>query len=115
MSKVITSPSKRWQGSVTISDPLTLPQVEAIEAGLEMPRQADDTDKDGRVFFTVLDKPHLPAIFACVEKWELSHFPESVTIETFPMSPRKDSHELIAWLFHEIYKVYMGELEIPNE
>lgn len=112
MSKVITSPSKRWAGTVTISDPLTLPQVELIEAGLELPA---GTDGDGRVFFTVLDKPHLPAILACVEKWGLSNLPEAVAADNFPMSPRKASHELIAWLFNEIYKVYMGELEIPNE
>ena len=71
-------------------------------------------DKDGQIFFTVMDKPQLAGILACVEKWELSNFPENVTIETFPFSPRKASHELIEWLFGEIRKVYLGELDIPN-
>ena len=112
MSKVITSPIKRWAGSVTLSDPLTLPQVELFEAGLEIPASVSE---DGRVYFTVLDKPQLPAILACVEKWELANLPDPVTLETFPMSPRKASHELIAWLFGEIRKIYLGELDIPNE
>ena len=112
VSKVITSPVKRWAGTVTIADALTLPQVELFEAGLEHP---DNMPEDGRVFFTVLDKPQVPAILACVEKWELSNFPPSVTLETFPFTPRKNSHELIAWLFGEIRKIYLGELEIPNE
>ena len=113
MSKVITSPIARWAGTVTIADPLTLPQVELFEAALELPAEA--ADKDGRVFLTVLDKPQIPALLACVEKWALSGFPESVTADTFPMTPRKASHDLIAWLFGEIRKVYLGELEIPNE
>ena len=32
MSKVITSPIEKWSGSVTIADPLTIPQAQAIEA-----------------------------------------------------------------------------------
>jgi hypothetical protein len=112
VSKIIPSPIKRFPGSVTIADPLTLPQVEAIEAGLELPK---DTDGDGRVFFTVLDKNQLPAVLACVEKWELQNFPDPLTADNFPFSPRKDSHDLIVWLFGEIRKVYLGELDIPNE
>jgi hypothetical protein len=112
VSKVITSPSKRWPGSVTLCDPLTLPQVELIEAALEMPK---DVSEDGRVFLTVLDKPQLPAVLACVEKWELQNFPDSPALETFPMTPRKASHDLISWIFVELRKIYLGELEIPNE
>jgi hypothetical protein len=112
MPKVITSPLPRYPGSVTLADPLTLAQVELFEVALQ---PLPNVPEDARILLTVIDKPRIPAILACVEKWELSNLPESVTIETFPMSPRKASHELIAWLFNEIYKVYMGELEIPNE
>ena len=91
---------------------MTLPQAEAFETGLSLP---DGLSKDGQIFFTILDKPQLSSILLCVEKWELVNFPESVTADTFPFSPRKDSHELIAWLFGEIRKVYLGELEVPNE
>jgi len=111
MSKVITSPSKRWTGTVTISDPLLLPQVEAIESAMEIRPEGD------KVYITVIDKPRLPAIFACVEKWELQNFAISVTptIEEFPMSPRVESHKLIDWLWSEIRNVYLGESQVPNE
>lgn len=112
MSKTITSPIARWQGTVTLSEPLTLPQAEAIEQGLEMPK---DFPTEGLVFNTVGDKLRLPAVFACVEKWELKDFPADVNIGNFPFSPRGDSHKLIDWLFSELFKIYTGDQEIPNE
>ena len=118
MSKTITSPSKRWPGSVTLSDPLTLPQAEAIENALDDRRDAveeAETGEDGRVYFTITDKPCLPAVIACVEKWELEGFPDVVEVTSFPFSPRNAAHELIKWLFEEIIKIYSGESEVPNE
>ena len=110
MTKIITSPSTRFFGTVYIAEPLTCAQAEAIEAAMEINIQPDE-----KIWYTVLDKKKLPAIFACVEKWELSNLPENITSETFPFSPRKDTHQLIDWLYDEIRKVYLGELEIPNE
>jgi hypothetical protein len=111
MSKVITSPIERFAGTVTIADPITLPQAQAIERGLVMPEQS----ADGRVWLSVFDGNQLPAIFACVEKWELTNIPDNVTADNFPASPRVASHKLIDWIFSEIRNVYLGELEIPNE
>ena len=111
MSKVIISPIERYKGSVVIADPLTIPQAQAVEAGMTKP----ETDAEGKVFLSVIDGLQLPAIIACVEKWELSNLPENITADNFPASPRKDSHKLIDWLYSEIQKVYFGELEIPNE
>lgn len=109
MSKAITSPIERWAGSVTIADPLTIPQAHLIEAGLHRP------ESDGeKVWLTVIDEMRLPAIMACVEKWELENMPQPVTVETFPASPRGDSHKLIEWLFNQILQVYFGEALIPN-
>ena len=110
MSKVITSPLQRWAGEVTIADPLTLAQAHLIEQGLTQPTGGED----GRIWFTVIDGNQMPAILACVENWNLKNFPENVTAETFPASPRGDSHKLIDWLFSEIRTVYFGEAEVPN-
>lgn len=112
MSKTITYTGKKWAGSVTIAEPLTLPQAEAFELGLEMPK---DIPTDGLIFNTVPDKQKLAALFACVEKWELADFPNEVNVGNFPFSPRGESHKLITWVFDEISKVYMGEAEVPNE
>lgn len=109
MPKILSSPSKRWPGSVTIADPLTLPQVEPIEEALEYKPEG------AQVRLTVLDKNRLPAVLACVEKWELEGFPAAVTMETFPLSPRPESSKLIGWIWNEILKIYLGDLEVPNE
>ena len=111
MSKVVTSPIERWSGSVTIADPLTIPQAMAIEAAMTPPERGDDD----RIWLSVIDGNQLPAIFLCVEKWELKNMPEILTADNFPASPRVQSHKLIDWLFYEIRKIYLGELEIPKE
>jgi len=43
MSKVVISPIERYKGSVVIADPLTIPQAQAVEAGMTKP----ETDADG--------------------------------------------------------------------
>ena len=104
MSKVIKSPVKKWQGDITISDPLTFPQVQAIE----------DAIGDGEIKKlrgTKLDAQILPAVLLCVEKWELENF----THDPFPASPRMASSQLIAFVFNGLMKVYIGERDIPNE
>lgn len=110
--KVIKSTSEKWSGSVEIADPMTMLQVKAVEDALS--KFTEEKKEGGRVWFSEVDEAMLPAVFACVEKWELSGFPSTVTVETFPATPRTESHKLIRWLFNEIYKVYIGEVEIPN-
>jgi hypothetical protein len=112
MPKTITSPSKRWTGTVTLAEPLFLPQAEAIDMALQAP---PGYEEKATIPYTALDKWHFPAILACVEKWNLAGFPDPVTIETIPMTPRPESHALIEWIFLEIKKIYIGEQEIPNE
>ena len=108
---IITSQSKAYPGTVTIYDRLTLPQVELVEAALsDMPPITE-----GKVALTALDKPRLPALLACVEKWDLKGFPDNVTVENFPLTPRRQAHDLIMQIFVEIAKVYNGELDVPNE
>lgn len=111
MSKVITSKSKVFSGTVTLFDRLTLAQVELVEAALL------DTPpvKDGNVRLTDIDRPRLPALLACVERWDLQNFPEALTVDTFPLTPRRQAHDLVIQIFDEIVSVYNGEQQIPNE
>lgn len=126
---------QRWAGTVTLADPLTMHQARAIEMSNKTPPEierlladlADLKEKHGedseevkafnrkRVANIYYDDFQLPAILSCVEKWELKDFPETVTLDNFPASPRGDSHLLIAWLFGEVLKVFYGESIIPNE
>lgn len=117
MTKVIKSPSTIWTGSVHFADPLTMPQVHEIEKAMDLtsPEELKQfADDNGKVKKLVVDERQLPAILACVEKWEIESFPATVTLETFPATPRGQSHEFIRWLFSEIYKIYIGEIAIPN-
>lgn len=107
MSKVITVTGK-WAGTVTLTDPLTLPQAQLIEAGLKQP---EGHEGEARIWLSVLDAEKLPAVLACVEKWELENF----NPEPFPASPRGASHKLIDFIFSELVTIYMGEKEVPNE
>jgi len=109
MSKTIQVTGK-WAGSVEIADPLTIPQVQLIEAGLTPPEK----NADGTVWTSAIDSGKLPALFGCITKWELKGL-EGVTLETFPATPRKASHALVDFLFSELVKIYAGDVEVPNE
>ena len=97
MSKVITSPVQRWAGTVTIADPLTLSQAAVIEDAISGYEPTEGNVKI--ISLRVNDEKQLPAILACVEKWELSKCPQSVTLENFPASPRAARHNLVSWIF----------------
>lgn len=112
MSKVITSPYIRWAGTVTIADPMFLPQAEAFEASMTLPDELKD--KKGNISLLDIDRQRFPALLACVESWDLDGIPNPPTFETFPLSPRPDSHEIQDWIWREIRTVYLGELKIPN-
>lgn len=106
MSKTVISPIERWAGTVTIADPLTLPQAQLIEHAMQPPEVEGE-----KIWLSTIDANKLPAVQACVEKWELQNF----TPDPFPASPRVDSHRLMDWIFAEILTVYMGEAVVPNE
>jgi hypothetical protein len=107
--------SKTYKGTVTIFDRLYFAQVDTIENALANTREAFEKSSDAKVLYTVLDKHKIPALIACVEKWEINDFPETVTPETFPLTPRRETHEIINQIFDAIQTVYNGEIEIPNE
>ena len=105
MSKRISSPSSRWPGSVTLSDPMTLPQALAWEKAI---RATQGTT--GEATLTDVNYALLPGICACVEKWELERLGQ-LTPDNFPATPRRKSIELITWLTNEVSAVYTGEEE----
>jgi len=124
MPKVIKSPVKHFPGTVTLSDPLTLPQVVKIDECLFNRRHYfEETEVDGERMYTLkdgnfpsqADTVGVAAIVECVDEWALKNFPNDVTAETFPGSPRGASRELVSWLILEVLKVYNGETEVPNE
>lgn len=121
MSKVITSPVDRWPGTVYLPDPMTMPQVLAFEKALTQNNEYFE-DVDGQrvlrsnMLWGTPDSEWVKiAILPIVEEWHLSNFPDPVTEENFPFTPRVASRELVNWLVNEIFMVYAGEVDIPNE
>ena len=108
MSKVITSPVAKWPGTVTISDPLTLPQAIAVEHAINAVMALEGASQ------RVVNYTLLPGICQCVEAWNLEGL-GALTAETFPATPRKASAELAAWLVNEVTALYKDAEEIPNE
>jgi len=110
MSKVITSNVKRWPGTVTLSDPLTFPQVIAFQDAIDAASELGSS-----VTVSKYNQALLPGILECVEAWDLGNFPDPVGEDNFPATPRTASASLIGWLVTEIV-VLFGESEPdPNE
>jgi len=107
MSKIITSPVPKFAGTVTLSDPLTYPQVIAYERAVAAVRESATT-------LAEMHQAMLPGLFACVEAWNLAGLPDPVTPENFPATPRVASTKLVSWLVSEVAGLYGESEEIPN-
>jgi hypothetical protein len=132
MSKKIAVDLKGFKGSVTLAEPLNLQQVFEIENAKDAATSVEPSsywsmvntalknlNDDGTVkemqWSSRSDKFFLVAILACAEKFEINGLPENLTVDTFPMTPRKTAHALVELLWLELNKIYDGEIEIPNE
>jgi hypothetical protein len=127
MPKKISSPSSRWPGAVTFSEPLNMPQALAWQRArqeVDKLRVTEPIIVDGKETYPIRDDvimeeinvAQIPGIIACVDSWELEGFPQVVTPNNFPSSPRLKNIELIAWLVNTIWEIYWGtaEVEDPN-
>lgn len=124
--KRIESPSKKWAGYVLLHDPLNLEQVFAIEDVQDRSTEIEPSKflqkisdvsgtSIGITWSSRTDKLIVPAILLCVKEWHLTGMPEHPDVDNFPASPRKDARQLLDWIWEEINKIYMGDVEIPNE
>jgi hypothetical protein len=113
MSKTIESPVKRWPGTVTLSEPLSLPQKGAWEDAQGV---ASAAHVRGGMAFSWMAHI-LPGILACVEKWELGgDWPKYPSVTNVPCA-QKDTDELaelILWLTKEIQILFFDATDIPN-
>jgi len=100
----------KWAGSVTFTDPLTLPQAAAWERAVA---GAQKVLKEG-AGMSAYNYAILAGICTCVEKWELKGLPERITPESFPAKPHKARAELVAWLVNCVIDLYKDADEIPN-
>lgn len=88
---------------MTLKDPIPLADVVTLERAI---REASEIEGASPAeYYAVI----LPGLLRCVEAWQLAGFPEMVTAETFPGTPRVESQRLLAWLADEVVKVYGGD------
>lgn len=109
MAKVITSPVKKWPGTVTLVDPLTFPQLIAFEQASEAAKAVLAREGTQGEY----DAAFIPGLLACVAVWELAGLPAIVTFETFPTRPRKASTQLMLWLAGEIGSYIREDDDLP--
>jgi len=104
MGKQITSPVKKFSGSITIKDPLPYPDFIAWEKGfIAEEDRADKTngEKESSMWSGVL---------AVVEKWELQNFdPENI-----PATPRLAVINLLTWIVKEVGLIINEVEDIPK-
>ena len=116
MSRVITSPVKRWPGTVTLADPLTFPQYIAWMDAVEAAQGDKETlTVSDAAFLPRVTAAILPGICACIEAHDLKGLPPILVVETFPATPRIASGRLIAWLIGEINLLMQEAEDLPNE
>lgn len=110
MSKIITSPVKRFPGTIKLQDPLYYPQAMAMRNAIEAARELGDNAQ-------IIDYNHamMPGVFACVEEWNITGVDKHPTPDTFPVTPSKSAGELTAWLISSVVGLYQeAEDEIPK-
>lgn len=110
MPKAITSPVKRWSGTVTLSDPLTFPQAIAFEEALDSIKTLGKDASIAKYYAAIL-----PGVLACVDDWDLADFPDNPAVDNFPATPRVASIKLLDWLIDEITHLYNDAEPDPNE
>ncbi len=110
MGKIITSPVKRWPGTITIAYPMTLPQVALYQrAIIEIIEYGDKITAiiQGAVLWRTL-RP-------LIEKWNIKKLPFP-NEDNFPGYPKKAVDEFFIWFFKEINKAHKeAEEEVPKD
>ena len=127
----IESPVKRWPGTITLPEYLTIPQAMKWEECLAearsiLPEVEFEFTEDGELDITKIKAEHLeyfsihdslkyqnkmlPGILVCVSEWNLEGF-DSIN---FPATPRKSRVALFNWIMAEITKLYKEADEVPN-
>lgn len=103
----ITSPVKRWPGTVTLPDYLTWPQMRSWKTAADEASQATDLVEQRMAWNR--------GICAIVETWELAGLPAKLTAETFPATPPRSGVALMGWLIDSISALLDEADEVPNE
>lgn len=106
--KTITSPVEKYPGQVVLYDPIPFERVFKWETALRSLSGGELSLSNENVAAL------LPGIIACVSEWHLDGFPEPVTVETWPGTPKLPALQVVLWLVGEISEIVTGGVS-PNE
>lgn len=108
------SPIAEYPGHVILPDFLNVYQVRSFEDAYF--GDPNKVVKDGeRAYISVSDEKMLPVLIEIVKEWHIENIPEKPGVEEIPMTPAEKGHEFVKWLSGELYKMYTGEAQVPNE
>jgi hypothetical protein len=107
MPKIVTSPVSKFPGTVTLLEPHNI--VATLEFEKALRKYVEQIE--AKAYRSEAQYHMIPGIIACVQEWNLDGFPASVTLESFPTSPRNAASDVINWLFNEIHAIYQGDTE----
>lgn len=115
--KVLTSPVKKWPGTITIPDYLTIPQAMAWEEAINnassiLPEKTESNlgERVNKSFTSEWASLIIPGIKSCVLEWNLENFDP----DNFPATPKLSRIQLLSWIMSEITNLYKEADEIPN-
>ena len=116
MPKSITSPVKRFPGTVLLHDPIPFPAFvawkKAVDAAQALKGEDALTNSDA-ISEPELSQALLPGLCECVAEWHLEGLGD-LRPYNFPATPRVASMRLMAWLISEVGTLIAGEEEVPN-
>jgi hypothetical protein len=103
MTRSVQSPVERWPGAIVVSDPLTLPQVAALERSIaNIGALVDPTQAE-------IELALLPGILSCVQSHTLQGLPNTLTADNFPGTPRPDAIALLDAISKTVLAIYKNE------
>lgn len=108
MTRVISSPTKRFPGTITLPDFLTIPQARAWEECLDGARAL----RDRGISYTSVEYIAVwePGLREVVQAWDVEGFSH----DPLQTTPRGAVLDLIVMVVNEITGMYQGEVDDPN-
>ena len=105
--------TKKYNGHIILPEYLNIIQVRAFEESFGNLNEVQ-TEEGGRVWLSITDEKRLPVLFGIVKEWHIDGIPEQPTLETFPMTPISEAHDVIEQIYSAVMKLWMGE-QVPND
>lgn len=103
--RIITSPVKRFPGTVVMPDALTFPQFIAWHKAINTSRPMGGAEGAHEI---------VKGLLVIVQEWHIENLPDPLTAENFPSTPTSSVSKLLAWLRDDVDNMLDEADEAPN-